>query len=70
MEQSGANLAKGILTGCFIAAISMSLSSKASAEEIIRPPVEKDWKSNFQRITPGIYIGPRGSKEMSIVLWI
>jgi len=69
MEQNGANLAKGILTGCFIAAIIMSLSSKASAEEIINSPVEKSWKTNFQRVTPGIYIGPRGSKEVSSVLW-
>lgn len=69
MEQNGVSLAKVILTGCFIVAIIMSLSSKAGAEKIIRSPIEKAWKSNFQRVTPGIYIGPRGSKEVSSVLW-
>ena len=59
MEQNSPNLFKGILTGCFVAAIFLSLATKSHASEIIKPLIEQTEDLVSKSLVPAIYFGSR-----------
>ena len=69
MEQNSANLIRGILTGCLILVVFLSLASKAQADEIIRPPAQQAEDVSDKALTPTIYFGSRGSIHKDRDLW-
>ncbi|MCP4937346.1 MAG: hypothetical protein GY927_24835 [bacterium] len=69
MEQNSANLAKGILTGCFVAVLVMSLATKSHASEIIKPLLEQTEDLVSKSVVPAIYYGSRHSYNEERDIW-
>ncbi len=69
MEQNSVNLAKGILTGCFIAALVMSLTTKSHASEIIKPLAEQAEDLVSKSLVPAIYFGSRHTFNEERDIW-
>ncbi len=69
MEQNSANLFKGILTGCFVAAFVLSLSTKSHASELIKPFLEQSEDLVSKFLVPAIYYGSRNSYNEERDIW-
>ncbi len=69
MEQNSTNLVRGILTGCFVAAIVLSLATKSHASEIIKPLAEKTEDLASKSLAPAIYYGSRNTYNEERDIW-
>ncbi len=69
MEQNSANLFKGILTGCFVAALVLSLATKSQASELIKPLFEQREELVSKSFIPTIYYGSRHSNNEERDIW-
>ncbi len=69
MEQNSVNLFRGILTGCFVAALVLSLATKSHANELIKPLLEQTEDLVSKSLVPAIYYGSRHSNNEERDIW-
>ncbi len=69
MEQNSTNLLKGILTGCFVAALVLSLANESYASELIKPLLEQSEELVSKSFIPTVYYGSRHSDNEERDIW-